>query len=710
MILCAFAQHNVHLLLLSGIGKPYDPRRATPASSGRNYAYQITSVGRRLRRRRSSTRSWARARSGRSIDDFNGDNFDHGPHGFVGGGYIALWTTGGRPILQHHAARGHAELGRAVRRARWPRTTCAAVSIATHGSVMSYRDAYLDLDPTYRDVYGNPLLRLTFDFHDNEHRMSKFLTDRADGHREGDEAARRINVKQREGHYSIVPYQTTHNTGGAIMGTDPRTSVVNRYLQSWDVPNVFVMGACAFPQNAGYNPTGTVGALTYWAARRDPQRSTCSKPGPLVSAREDSAIDTRRRRCASGAAPALRRPPCAARDRARDSLRARSSAAATSRTPATARPVTRRTAASRSPAAAPFPRRSARSTRPTSRPTRKPASARGRDDDFWRAMHEGIGRDGQHLYPAFPVPVVHEAHARRRARDQGLPRHARSRCAQANKPPELPWPLQLRGVGGRMERAVLQTGTYRSDPQKIAPNGIAVHTSSKASATAARAIRRRTSLGAPKRDERSRAAWAKAGSRRASAATCATVSARGRRSDIVEYLKTGANAQAAAFGPMAEVVRELDAASRRRATCTRSRSTSRTCRRTNRRGKRGTRRTDRATPIVARGAGSTSTSAPAATWRTAKASPACSRRSRATPACRRTTRRRSCTSCSSGAQTRGTRDKPERLRDARVRLEASRRDRRSRDLRAQRLGQPRPARSASKVADTRRTVVAARAR
>ncbi len=49
------------------------------------------------------------------------------------------------------------------------------------------------------------------------------------------------------------------------MGSDPSTSALNRYLQSWDVPNLFVMGASAFPQNAGYNPTGTVAALTYWA-------------------------------------------------------------------------------------------------------------------------------------------------------------------------------------------------------------------------------------------------------------------------------------------------------------------------------------------------------------------------------------------------------------------------------------------------------------
>lgn len=50
------------------------------------------------------------------------------------------------------------------------------------------------------------------------------------------------------------------------MGTDPKTSAVNRYLQSWDVSNLFVVGASAFPQNSCYNPTGTVGALTYWAA------------------------------------------------------------------------------------------------------------------------------------------------------------------------------------------------------------------------------------------------------------------------------------------------------------------------------------------------------------------------------------------------------------------------------------------------------------
>jgi gluconate 2-dehydrogenase alpha chain len=50
------------------------------------------------------------------------------------------------------------------------------------------------------------------------------------------------------------------------LGADPKTSVLNSYLPSWDVPNLFVTGARAFPQNAGYNPTGTVAALAFWSA------------------------------------------------------------------------------------------------------------------------------------------------------------------------------------------------------------------------------------------------------------------------------------------------------------------------------------------------------------------------------------------------------------------------------------------------------------
>jgi gluconate 2-dehydrogenase alpha chain len=277
VILCAYAIHNVHLLLLSRIGKPYDPKTGEGVT-GKNYAYQITS-GVDVFLDEIMNPFMGAGALGQAVDDFNGDLFDHGPHGFVGGGYIALWTTGGRPILQHQLPEGTPTWGAGWKKAM-AENYLSSASIATHGSVMSYRGSYLDLDPTYRDIYGNPLLRLTFDFHDNELKMSNFLTDQAARIAQAMNP-RSIKVKRREGHYSIVPYEITHNTGGAIMGTDPKRSVVNRYLQSWDVHNVFVMGACAFPQNPGYNPTGTVAALTYWAADAIKNRYL-KNPGPLV--------------------------------------------------------------------------------------------------------------------------------------------------------------------------------------------------------------------------------------------------------------------------------------------------------------------------------------------------------------------------------------------------------------------------------------------
>jgi gluconate 2-dehydrogenase alpha chain len=215
------------------------------------------------------------------VDDFNGDNFDHSQSGFIGGGYLACWTTNGRPIETDLTPKGTPKWG-----AKWKKATVnnylKSVSLATHGAVMSHRGNYLDLDPTYRDFLGRPLMRMTFDYTDNEHKMSDFLTQKTADIGKAMKP-REFHAKPRDGHYDIAPYQTTHNTGGAIMGSNPQDSVVNRYLQHWDVPNLFVMGSSAFPQNPGYNPTGTVGALAYWAADAIKTKYLKS-PGPLVQA------------------------------------------------------------------------------------------------------------------------------------------------------------------------------------------------------------------------------------------------------------------------------------------------------------------------------------------------------------------------------------------------------------------------------------------
>lgn len=279
VLVCAFALFNVRLMLLSGIGKPYDPQSGQGVV-GRNYAYQTTSSVNLILKDKILNTFMATGANGMMIDDYNGDNFDHGGLGFVGGGYMGMGQTNARPIETMPVPQGTPKWG-----AQWKKaaaeTYLHAMSLSVHGSSYSYRDCWLDLDPTYKDRLGRPLMRMTFDFHDNELTMSANLTQRLA------EIARALDPTEitavpRKGPYTVTAYQTTHNTGGTVMGADPATSVVNRYCQSWDVHNVFVPGgASVYPQNHGYNPTGTVGALAYWTTDAIVGRYL-KNPGPLV--------------------------------------------------------------------------------------------------------------------------------------------------------------------------------------------------------------------------------------------------------------------------------------------------------------------------------------------------------------------------------------------------------------------------------------------
>jgi gluconate 2-dehydrogenase alpha chain len=113
--------------------------------------------------------------------------------------------------------------------------------------------------------------------------MSAFLTAKAVEIARAANARIVGNPQPRRGNFGAGNGGAAHHTGGAIMGTDPTTSAVNRYLQSWEASNLFVMGGATFPQNAGHNPTGTIGALTYWSAKAITTQYLKS-PGPPVHA------------------------------------------------------------------------------------------------------------------------------------------------------------------------------------------------------------------------------------------------------------------------------------------------------------------------------------------------------------------------------------------------------------------------------------------
>ncbi|HKF09719.1 MAG TPA: GMC family oxidoreductase [Xanthobacteraceae bacterium] len=282
VVLSAYVFGNISLLLNSGIGEPYDPVTQQGAV-GKNYCYQLSRMGVTLFFEDKFFNPFMGSPGTQMVmDDFDGDNFDHSALGFLGGCKIQLGHADGRPISYRPVPPGTPRWG-----AKWKKETAnwyqRAARITLSGSNYANRYNYIDLDPTYKDQLGRPLLRMTYNFVENDHKVADYCM------RVALEIARAMKPTMmgppalRQGDYDTVPYQSTHNTGGTIMGTDPKTSVVNRYLQAWAADNLFIMGASTFPQQPAYNPTGPVGALAYWSAEAIVTKYLKS-PGPLVHA------------------------------------------------------------------------------------------------------------------------------------------------------------------------------------------------------------------------------------------------------------------------------------------------------------------------------------------------------------------------------------------------------------------------------------------
>ena len=280
VVLSSYVFGNTQALLLAGIGEPYD--RATGRGVvGKNYCYQFEAGAAAFFEEKEWNTYMGSAGVGMCIDDFNGENFDHSGLGFFGGGYFFCGQAAAPPIAGRNVPHGTPRWG-----SEWKRATVKwyhhVARFNTQGSVYANRENFMDLDPTYKDAFGRPLIRMTYNGTENDHKMSRYLLGKLEG------IIKAMNPTHYEMHprprnFTIVPYQSTHNTGGTMMGADPKSSVVNRYLQAWDADNLFVMGASVFPQQHGYNPTGTLGALAYWSANAITGKYLKS-PGPLVRA------------------------------------------------------------------------------------------------------------------------------------------------------------------------------------------------------------------------------------------------------------------------------------------------------------------------------------------------------------------------------------------------------------------------------------------
>jgi choline dehydrogenase-like flavoprotein len=118
------------------------------------------------------------------------------------------------------------------------------------------------LSADQRDPWGIPQLVTSIGYTDNDERMIRdFL---AQG-RAMLEAAGARDIRATDDRRN--PGLDIHEMGGARMGRDPRTSLLNRWNQFHTCPNVFVTDGAAMASTGVQNPSLTFMALTARAAR-----------------------------------------------------------------------------------------------------------------------------------------------------------------------------------------------------------------------------------------------------------------------------------------------------------------------------------------------------------------------------------------------------------------------------------------------------------
>jgi len=113
------------------------------------------------------------------------------------------------------------------------------------------------LHPTKTDSLGIPQVHMDVRWGDNEMKMRVAMKRDAVAMLE---AAGAVDIEPFEG--EAIPGHCIHEMGGARMGNDPNESVLNKYNQCHDVPNVFATDGSAFASVACQHPSLTFMALT----------------------------------------------------------------------------------------------------------------------------------------------------------------------------------------------------------------------------------------------------------------------------------------------------------------------------------------------------------------------------------------------------------------------------------------------------------------
>jgi len=129
--------------------------------------------------------------------------------------------------------------------------------LGAFGEMLPREDNYVELDDEETDEWGMPLLRTHVSLGPNAEAMRADMKAQA---AQMLKAAGATEVETYEQRY--WPGEGIHEMGGARMGRDPDTSVLNRWNQTHDVPNLFVTDGACMTSAACQNPSLTYMALT----------------------------------------------------------------------------------------------------------------------------------------------------------------------------------------------------------------------------------------------------------------------------------------------------------------------------------------------------------------------------------------------------------------------------------------------------------------
>ena len=126
-----------------------------------------------------------------------------------------------------------------------------------YGECLPYADNRITLDHDKKDKWGRPIITIDCEFKENEKAMH------ADMVKTGKEILDAAGFKDIKVKAQIsVPGNANHEMGIARMGHDPKTSVLNKYNQMHEVPNVFITDGSCMTSGACQNPSLTYMALT----------------------------------------------------------------------------------------------------------------------------------------------------------------------------------------------------------------------------------------------------------------------------------------------------------------------------------------------------------------------------------------------------------------------------------------------------------------